>query len=315
MKSFQLIRLNVSSYQSPEFIEREKETLQSPELRYCRSQDDLDSSPLILLTNTHTRLSEIKNLLTRTKLIIHPNSGYDNLSQDYSLIQNIPTIIGHEIRAHAVADWILSCFFEASVKRPKTQNWDPSRQWNRTLLKGKEVVLFGYGHIGKIVTASLKALGVIVHVVDPYIDGFIKDYRELPKKSYHALILCCGLNEKNKQFFNKELFNHLSSNLIFNSARGGLINEKDLKDYLTQTPEAQAYLDVFSKEPYQDEWNHFPQVIRSSHIAGVYADLDQEIINFEHRVLKDYLQLDEENFTEKYFFQLLSSKIKEGVII
>lgn len=315
MKSFQLIRLNVSSYQSPDFIEREKETLQSLELRYCRSQDELDSNPIILLTNTHTRLSEIRNLLSRTELIIHPNSGYDNLSLDYSLIQNIPTIIGHEIRAHAVADWILSCFFEASIKRPQSDNWDPGRQWERTLLKNKEVVLFGYGHIGKMVTASLKALGVIVHVVDPYVEGCIKDYRELPKKDYHALILCCGLNDKNRQMFNTELFNHLSFHFIFNSARGGLINEEDLKGYLVINSEARVYLDVFSKEPYQDEWNSFPQVIKSSHIAGVYTDLDQEIINFEYKVLKDYLHLDADNFTKKYFLQLLSSKIKEGVII
>lgn len=314
MKSFQLIRLNVSSYQSPFFIQKEKESLQSLGLRYCENFEELDGSPLVLLTNTHTELALHPQLLARTELIIHPNSGYDNLSRDYTLLSNIPTIIGHEIRAHAVSEWILSCFFEASIKRPVHPTWELGRQWNRTRLKDKEVVVFGYGHIGKMVTSALRALGTTVHVVDPYVEGCLKDYKDLPAKLYHALIPCCGLNEKSRGLFNKKLFNHLSFEFFINGARGGLVNEEELKDYLSTHSEARAYLDVFAKEPFGKEWDH-PQVIKSSHIAGVYSGLDEEIIHFEHRVLSDYLNLDTASFNKKYYLQLLSSKIKEGVII
>src|SRR5690606_35681131 len=146
------------------FLQKEKESLQSLGLRYCCQREELDSSALILLTNTHTDLRLCPELLARTQLIIHPNSGYDNLSKDYSLLKNIPTIIGHEIRAHAVSEWILSCFFEASITRPVHPQWDQTRQWNRTRLKDKEVVVFGYGHIGKMVVSALRAVGTTVHV-------------------------------------------------------------------------------------------------------------------------------------------------------
>src|SRR5690606_21517422 len=315
MKSFQVIRLNVSSYQDPLFLQREKQSLESLGLRYCSTKEDLNDSPLILLTNTHTEISEIPDLLSKTELIVHPNSGYDNLSRDYSYIKSIPTIIGNEVRAHAVTEWILSYFFEASIKRPQHQSWDPTRKWDRTLLKEKEVVIFGLGHIGRMVRDILKTMGMKVSVVDPYQKNCYQSYKELETKRYHALIVCCGLNEKNEGFLNKELFSHLSFDYFINGARGKLVNESDLKNYLIAHPQSKAFLDVFSTEPFQNEWRDFPQVICSSHIAGVYKDLDQEIINFEYRVLNDFLKLNDNEFAAKYSQQLLSSKLKEGVII
>lgn len=316
MKSFQLTRLNVSSYQDPNFLTREKDSLQSLGLRYRLNQQEIDDSPLILLTNTHSTLANHPTLLEKTKLIIHPNSGYDNLVNDYHLIKNIPTIIGHEIRAQAVAEWILSAFFEASIKRPVHHEWDTSRKWERTLLRNKEVVIFGGGHIGKIVEASLRALGIQTYMVDPYLDGIYKSYHDLPCKKYLALIACCGLNEKNKEMFNNDLFSHLSFDFFINGARGGLVNEEDLLDYLSKNHESYAYLDVFQTEPFiAGRWEKSHQVIRSSHIAGVYQELDSEIIRFEYQVLKDFLELSGINFNKKYHSQLLSSKFRDGVII
>lgn len=315
MKSFQVIRLNVSTYQDPLFLEREKQSLESLGLRYCSTREEINDSPLILLTNTHTEISEIPDLLKKTELIVHPNSGYDNLSSSYQFIEYIPTVIGHEIRAHAVVEWILSSFFEASITRPKHQSWDHNRKWDRTLLKEKEVVIFGHGHIGKMVTESLRAIGIKVLVIDPYQPGCYQSYSELPVKKYHALIVCCGLNEKNKGLFNKELFSHLSFDYFINGARGKLVHDQDLKNYLEEHSESKAYLDVFSTEPFQNEWKDFPQVTCSSHIAGVYTELDQEIINFESRVLNDFLKLNNKDFAAKYSQQLLSAKFKEGVII
>lgn len=316
MKSFQLTRLNVSSYQDPTFGQKEKDSLQSLGLSYRLCQQEIDDSHLILLTNTHSKLSSSVDLLAKTKLIIHPNSGYDNIAADYELIKDIPVVIGHEIRAHAVAEWIMSAFVEATINRPQHIDWDPSRQWQRTLLKNQEVVIFGAGHIGTIVKESLNALGLKVHVIDPYTQNTLASYRSLPSQKYLALIVCCGLNQLNHQMFNQELFAHLSFDYFINGARGALVNELDLLRYLASNPHAKAFLDVFNTEPFiTSEWEESPQVIRSSHIAGVYQNLDQEIIKFEFKVLNDFLHLAPAEFATKYHSQLLSSKLKEGVII
>lgn len=288
--------------------------MESLGLRYTHPEN-CDDSPLILITNTHTQLEHFKKLLPQTKLIIHPNSGYDNLARDYQLINDIPVVVGHEIRANAVAEWILGSFWEAALKRPVHQTWEPKRQWNRTLLHKKEVVIFGHGHIGKKVSASLKAIGLQVHIIDPYIENHHKSFKELEKKEYLALIVCCGLNDLNRQMFNKELFSHLSFDVFINGARGGLVNEQDLKDYLARHSDASAYLDVFAEEPFGEEWINTPQVIKSSHIAGVYQELDSALIDYEYKVLENFLNLDLETFKLKYHSELLSSKFREGVII
>ena len=179
----------------------------------------------------------------------------------------------------------------------------------------KEVVVFGHGNIGKKISTSLEIMGVKVHIVDPYLPGHYKSFKELEKKKYHALIVCCGLNDLNKGMFNTELFDHLGFEVFINGARGGLVNENDLKNYLALNKDSHAYLDVFEKEPFGEEWFHIERVYKSSHIAGVYQKLDQAIIDFEHRVLENFLNLDEETFKLKFHSELLSTKFREGVII
>ena len=48
------------------------------------------------------------------------------------------------------------------------------------------------------------------------------------------------------------------------------------------------FLDVFEREPFDESWHHFPQVWKTSHIAGVYSGLDEAIIEFEENILKEF---------------------------
>ena len=50
-----------------------------------------------------------------------------------------------------------------------------------------------------------------------------------------------------------------------------------------------AFLDVFQNEPFGDEWIGFPQVWKTSHIAGVENQLDQKILDFEkEKILEEF---------------------------
>lgn len=321
MKSFQVIRTHTSPYQAPDFLKLEEKLIHArPELSYRRPENADGQTPTILITNTHTQLRDLPpELLKLTKLIVHPNSGYDHFRDEQAFWASIPLVVGHEVRAQAVAEYSLACLFQGLSDLPQHLSWNHQRLWDRSLLKNKSVWVFGYGHIGKIVCTVLSALGVKVTVVDPYASSpypTLRNWKEGEVDQAAAVIVCCSLNPTSFEMFNDEFFSSVSSRLIFiNGARGKLVRESSLRDYLQAHPKAFAFLDVFAEEPFKDNWYHFPQVWKTSHIAGVFNGLDQAILDFELDVIDHFLQLSANDFSQKYAAELLQNKWKEGVLI
>jgi D-3-phosphoglycerate dehydrogenase len=316
MKSFQVIRTHLSPYHGPDFEQNERQTLEKiGGLRVEKLNLADISKPSILITNTHTDLKHLPSqLLQNTQLILHSNSGYDNFARDEKLLEKIPLVIGHEIRAQAVAEYCLSALFQGLLELPQHLMWSKSRAWERPLIKNLEVWVYGHGHIGKIVTQTLKSLGAKVTVIDPYLAEISQ-----PKTDHSQakiVIACCGHNTSSHHMFNETFFDSAHPELIFiNGARGKLVEEKSLREFLLTHPRAQAFLDVFENEPFDESWHHFPQVWKTSHIAGVYSGLDEGIIQFEEKTLNDFVSMDELDFQKKYTNELLQNKWLKGELI
>jgi phosphoglycerate dehydrogenase-like enzyme len=262
------------------------------EYRTPENPSDLE---VILVTNTHTQLKDLAPaLLKKTRLIIHPNSGYDHFAGDVEVWKNIPVVIGHTIRAQAVAEYSISALFEGLVELPQHLAWNKERTWERKLLKGTDVWVFGYGHIGKIIADTLSTLGMKITIVDPFISHcphkHLKSWKEGNVKEARVVITACGLNSTSNKLFNEEFFSHASDDLLFiNGARGKLVDEKALREFLLTHPKAFAFLDVF--------------------------DLDRSILKFEETVLSDYLGPELEDFFKKYRSELLQNKWMKGVLV
>lgn len=316
MKSFQVIRTHSSPYHGPQFEQIERDRLQKISGITVAALGSADAlSPTILITNTHTQLKELPlKLLQNTHLILHSNSGYDHMKAEHELWKNIPVVVGHSIRAQAVAEYTLSCLFQGLVELPQHLMWDKTRQWDRPLIKDLEVWVYGHGHIGKIVTTTLKALGAKVVVVDP----FIKEFSAPPgaHQNARAVLVCASLNHSSHHLFDEGFFKLAHPELIFiNGARGKIVNEKALREFLLTHPKSQAFLDVFENEPFDGSWVNFPQVWKTSHIAGVHADLDEQIIKFEENALSDFVSMEESLFATQYKSELLQNKWIQGELI
>lgn len=316
MKSLQVIRTHFSPYHGVQFEQNERDRLGKIQGVTVKSLGTLDPAlPSVLITNTHTQLGKLPpELLKNTKLILHSNSGYDNMNQDYDLWREIPVIVGHDIRAQAVAEYTLSCLFQALIDLPQHLIWNKKRTWERPLVKDQKIRVYGFGHIGKIVVGALRGMGADVTVVDP----FVKEL-SIPGSDHseaRVILVCCSLNKTSKEMFGEEFFKTAHPDLIFiNGARGKLVQEDALRDFLLTHPNAQAYLDVFESEPFDVSWYNFPQVWKTSHIAGVYTELDEGILRFEERTLGDFTLLGEKDFLKKYHFELLQNKRIEGELI
>lgn len=318
MKSFSVIRTHLSPYHTAHFEQNERDRLEKiPGLSFSTLAESAFAQQTILITNTHTVLSQLpQGLLKNTKLILHSNSGYDHFAQEAQLWNNIPVLVGHTIRAQAVAEYCLSSLFTGLVELPQHLAWSKSRNWERPLVRDQEVWIFGYGHIGKIVAQTLKTLGARVKIVDPFIPGHLSRWQDGDHSKARIIISCCSLNSTSRHLFNEAFFQKAHPELIFiNGARGKLVKESALREFLLSHPKAQAFLDVFEKEPFEETWLSFPQVWKTSHIAGVYSDLDESIIQFEENALRDFMTMDESEFLTKYKDELLQNKWIQGELI
>jgi phosphoglycerate dehydrogenase-like enzyme len=321
MESWQVIRTHISPYQGNDYTLKEKKLLESlPGVSYLSLAEAHSERPSILITNTHTQLAQLPpQLLQSTRLIIHPNSGYDHFAQEPQFWQNIPLVVGHTIRAQAVAEYTLSCLFQ-TLQLPHHPSWDAKRNWPRQLLRHSSIWVFGYGHIGKIVADTLATLGAAVTVVDPFIEQcphhHLRQWSEGNPAAAAAVLICCSLNASSQHLFNQDFFQALSKDIVFiNGARGALVKEAALREFLVSAPRAKVFMDVFEQEPFTDEWDQFPQVWKTSHIAGVHAELDEGIRQFSFSTLKDFLELPAEDFELKYRNELLKNKFRNGMLI
>jgi len=296
-----IFRCDTSPYQDPNFSKQEKQELETLGLSYQKKIQNAS----VLLTNT---LTDIENLKTDgIELIIHPNSGYDNFPHSFVKKADFPIVIGSEIRALAVSEYILSCLLG---QVPFQKAWD--RTWQgRSLIKDQQVLIIGMGKIGKIVKNSITPLVEKVWLQDP----FKNEEDKVPLKEISTVILCAGLNETSHQMIDTKFLESLPPLVtIINAARGKLINQEDLITFLKNNPGSTAYLDVFEKEPARFEKLNLPNMFLTSHIAGVFDGLDNSIINFEKKVIGDFMN-DRENFEKKYHDSILKNRIHDNILI
>ncbi len=298
-----VFRANISPYQATNFIAKEQQALQKIEsIEYTDSADDCN----IVLTNTHTDVERFNH--HSIQLMIHTNSGYDNFSPQFVKSAPFPIVAGNSIRALAVSQYITSAFNEHYGKIPHQDRWEPTRKWPRTLANQLDILIIGFGHIGTLVCNSLTPLGPEITIYDPYKESK-PSFDDLSLEKFDAIIVTASLNPSSHHIIDQHFLSRLSDKtLIINAARGGLIDEKALITYLTNNPLSFAYLDVFEKEPFDhNTFAGLKNIRTSSHIAGVFSDIDNAIIAFEKKTIRDFLS--NNNFKSQYAQHLLQNRI------
>jgi glycerate dehydrogenase len=135
-----------------------------------------------------------------------------------------------------------------------------------TELAGKRMGIVGFGRIGRRVGQLAHALGMEVLAYDPGVPacgvpacgpGGLPEDQPVAWRSLDALFaeadvisLHCPLEADNQGMVNRARIATMKpSALLINTARGGLVNERDLADALDEGRIAGAAVDVLSREP------------------------------------------------------------------
>ena len=206
-------------------------------------------------------ISHCKNL----KVIGRAGVGVDNVdieaaTKNKILVMNTP--LGNlEATAELTVGLMFSLMRHIHLASPSTHEgkWEKSK-FLGTELKGKTLGVIGFGNIGQRVAEICSVIGMKIitnssSATDESLSKFnaTKVSTEELISTSDVISLHTKLNDQTKNMFNlSSLKTMKSSAVLINCARGGLINEADLKEALDNSIIAAAAVDVYETEPAVD---------------------------------------------------------------
>jgi len=221
--------------------------------------DDYDG---ILIRSATKLTADILENCSNLKVIGRAGVGVDNVDLDVAtknkiLVMNTP--LGNlEATAELTVGLMFSLYRHIHNANASTHEgkWEKAK-FMGTELKGKTLGIVGFGNIGQRVAEICKVIGMQIltnsnSASDEVLNSFgaKKVSTEELISSSDVLSLHTKLNDQTKNMLNKKSIATMkSSSVIINCARGGLINESDLKDALNNDVIAGAAIDVYETEP------------------------------------------------------------------
>ena len=160
-----------------------------------------------------------------------------------------------------VADSVLGYILAFARQQPWMDRAIKAGEWKK--IPGRSLSectlgVIGVGNIGKAVLRRASAFGMTLlgNDIVPIPTDFLREFKvdsvslsELARRS-DFISVNCDLNPTSKHLVNKSLLAQMKPTaILINTARGSIVNEKDLVDALQSKKIAGAGLDVFENEP------------------------------------------------------------------
>lgn len=220
----------------------------------------------ILLVNKHILDATILEQLPLLKCICVTATGFNNVDIEYAKSKDIPVcnVVGYS--TSSVAQHVFS-FILNFMNKPQAHNLTVQNgQWSNTQdfsyhiapyrsLARKTLGIYGFGRIGQRVAEiaqafDMKVIATHKHALRDRQAGIQYVHLEELFEVSDFISLHAPLNLDNVGLINQKLLSKMKpSAYLINTARGGLINEIDLKEALENKKIAGAGLDVLSSEP------------------------------------------------------------------
>ena len=208
---------------------------------------------------------ELIELSPKLKIISRHGVGYDNVDLEEAKKKNITISITSNSLAATVAEHVF--FMMLSISRgtdsynKSVKDGNFSERKNLPLSKElwkKNILILGFGRIGKNLIKKCIGFEMNVFVYDPFVDKEkieefggrkVEDLTDAVK-TMDVISLHMPLTDKTENLINYDLLKTMKKNcIIINAARGGIIHEEDLDKALKENLIFGAAVDVFKKEP------------------------------------------------------------------
>ena len=222
----------------------------------------------------------------KLKIVARHGVGYDNVDLNYLNEKKIALAITGTANAVTVAEHVMAMFLNVCkiIKQSDKLVRDGKFAEKSSLpdffeLYEKNILILGFGRIGRALAKRCLGFDARVYVYDPFIDAsIIKENNCIPADFDEGLHIAdfisvhMPINEKTKNMIAKDQLMMMKKTCILvNTARGGIINEQDLIWALTNKEVYGAGIDVYEQEPPSTNNPLFKldNITLTPHIAGL----------------------------------------------
>jgi D-3-phosphoglycerate dehydrogenase len=206
--------------------------------------------------------TEILDAAPNLKVVGRAGIGVDNVDVKAAtargvIVMNTP--FGNSI---TTAEHAIAMMMSLARDIPQASASTHAGKWEKNKFMGIELYsktlgLIGCGNIGRIVASRAQGLQMKVIAYDPFLSAERAESMNIEKVELDELLkradfitLHTPLNDSTRYILNKDSLAKCKKGVrIINCARGGLIQEADLKEALDSGQVAGVALDVFEEEP------------------------------------------------------------------
>jgi D-3-phosphoglycerate dehydrogenase len=270
----------------------------------------------VLLVRSATKVKQdIIDACPGLKIIGRGGIGMDNIDVDYAKSKGIQVINTPNASSKSVAELVFGHFFSLARFLHESNRLMPLEGEthfnamkksfsNAYELSGKTLGVIGFGSIGQEVVKMGIALGMKVSVLTrkvktktltlDFFDGQsvhfeVTSTTDSDEFLSNADFISINTPQTNEYIIDAAQFEKMKDGVyIVNTARGGVINEVTLIDYIESGKVAGAALDVFEREPNPEVLLLMnPSLSLSPHVGGNTVDAQEKIgVELAEQIIK-----------------------------
>ncbi|WLR53146.1 phosphoglycerate dehydrogenase [Bacillus tianshenii] len=256
-----------------------------------------------LLVRSGTKVTEeLLDQMTKLKIVARAGVGVDNIDVDAATTRGIVVINAPDGNTISTAEHTFAMMaslmrnIPQAVKSVKDGKWE-RKKYQGTELNEKTLGIVGMGRIGGELAKRAKAFGMSVYVFDPFLTHARAEKLGVSSVELETLLteadiitVHTPLTKETKGLLNHETIGKTKKGVyLINCARGGIIDEEALADYVESGHVAGAALDVFVTEPpTNNRLLELDQIITTPHLGAstveaqlnVAAQVADEVLQF-----------------------------------
>jgi D-3-phosphoglycerate dehydrogenase len=220
----------------------------------------------------------------RLKLVSRHGVGYDAVDHPALTKRGIPLVVVGDVNSGSVAEHSLMLILAAmklalrADRSVREHNWSWRDRLEVGEVAGKNLLILGYGRIGRRVGALASAFDMRVRAYDPFLArqgwprGKVKPVHTLEEGLAWADVISVNTPKADRPLIGPAEFGAMKpSAILINTARGGIVDEDALIRALQDGRIRAAGLDVLESEPPSPDnpLLTMDNVVLSPHVAGL----------------------------------------------
>jgi D-3-phosphoglycerate dehydrogenase len=239
----------------------------------------------------------------KLKVIGRAGAGVDNIDVSFAKENNMIVMNTPGGNANATAEHAFALIMSLLRKIPFANQTTHKAQWEKKNIKGTELSkktlgIIGFGNVGVRLSNLVKGFDMEILVNSKSLETRKNDYPHVKNVSFDELIsksdiisFHCKAAADGKPTITKEHYKKIKPTAyIINTARGNIVDEKDLNEALNQNLIAGAAVDVFSKEPAKENilFNN-EKAILTPHVAASTTEAAIVVAEMIANQISDFL--------------------------